>query len=256
MILNNIKTLFLVILIFPLISISCTTTPENRNINNQISNEAYQDSLSNYNELKFLFENKKYDEAYSLLDDMKENLPYSRHTKFGKILEIHSYYEQNKFSLAIQKATKFINTHPIHARIDYVLYLRALASFESNKPLYQHLSQIPKIITVNRSKVRRTFGYFAVLAQKYPKSSYFKDTVNKLKQLRQILSDYELNDVYLLFDNAKYIEVVARVDYLIKNYPRSTVIPKALKLQAKAYRALGQIDTAKSIETNVRRNNQ
>ncbi len=256
MTMNNLKTLFLFILIIPLFIVSCTTTPENKNINNQISNEAYQDSLNNYNELKFLFENKKYDEAYSLLNDMKENLPYSRHTKFGKILEIHSYYEQKKFALTIQKATKFINSHPIHARVDYVLYLRALASFDSNKSLYQHISQIPKIIAVNRSKVRRTFSYFAILAQKYPKGNYFKDAINKLRQLRQILSDYELNDAYLLFDNAKYINVVARVDYLIKNYPRSTVIPKALKLQAKAYRSLGQIDTAKSIETNVRRNNQ
>ncbi|VAW91232.1 hypothetical protein MNBD_GAMMA22-2672 [hydrothermal vent metagenome] len=252
--LNKLKTIFLFLL--PIFILSCTTTPEDRNLNNKISNEAYQDSLNNYNELKFLFENKKYDEAYSLLNDMKENLPYSRHTKFGKILEIHSYYEQNKFDLTIQNATTFINSHPLHTRIDYVMYLRAISSFELNKSLYQHLSQIPKIITVNRSKVRRTFSYFSVLAQKYPKSTYFKNTVSKLKLLRQVLSDYELNDAYLLFDNAKYNDVVARVDYLIKSYPRSTNISKALKLQAKAYRSLGLVDTAKSIESNVRRNNQ
>lgn len=244
----------LLLLTIPIFAISCTTTVKNKTNVDQIANESYQDSLNNYNELKFLFENKKYNEAYNLLDDMKDKLPYSRFTKHGKILEIHSYYERKKFKNAIIKASEFISTHPIHAGVDYVLYLRALSSFELNKALYQNLSQIPNIIAINRSKVRQTFSYFSVLAQRFPKSNYFKDVIKKIKKLRQILAEYELNDSYLLFDVAKYDEVVKHVDYILKNYPQSPTLQRALKLQAKAYRLLGHVDTAKSIETNLRRN--
>ncbi len=254
MIQKYLKLKLLLLLIVSIFTVSCSA-PIQKN-KDQYSNESYQDSLNNFQELKFLFENKKYEQAYRLLDDMKSKLPYSRYTKHGKILEIHSYFEQSKFETTMQKADQFSSNHPLHPQVDYVLYLKAISSFNINKPLYQNLSQIPKIIEINRTKVRRTFVYFSDLAQKYPKSNYFKDTIKKVKYLRQVLADYELNDAYLLFEAAQYEKVIKHVDYLLKSYPRSNFISKALKLQAKAYRLVGQVDTAKSIETNIRRNYQ
>jgi outer membrane protein assembly factor BamD len=169
-------------------------------------------------------------------------------------LEIYSYYEQNKFTTAITKSNEFISAHPLHNQLDYIFYIRATSSFESNKALYQNLSQIPSIIEVNRTKVRQTFIYFSELAKKYPKSNYFNEAIQKVKILRQIMADYEINDAYILFDAANYDEVIKRLDFMMQNYPNSKSIPKALKLQAKAYRMLGEIDMAKSIETNLRRN--
>ncbi len=254
MIQKHSKPKLLALLIISIFVVSCTAPIQKNKNPDQYSNVSYQDSLNNFQELKFLFENKKYETAYNLLNDMKSKLPYSRYTKHGKILEIHSYFEQSKFEITIQKSDNFIAAHPLHPQIDYILYLKAVSSYNINKPLYQNLSQIPKIIEINRAKVRRTFVYFSELAQKHPKSNYFKDTIKKIKQLRQVLADYELNDAYLLFEAAQYEKVIKHVDYLINNYPRTSFISKALKLQAKAYRLIGQLETAKSIETNLRRN--
>jgi len=254
MILNYKNTYYLVLLVLSLLLfVSCTTTTNNNNPD-QISNEAFQESQDNFNELKVLFEKKKYKEAYSLLDYMKTNLPYSRFTKFGKILEIHSYFEQNKFTKAIKNANNFINAHPTHSKLDYVLYLRAIASYNLNQPLYQNLSQIHNIIEVNRTKIRQTFIYFSELAKRYSKSNYFNDSVEKIKKLRQILAEYELNDAYILYDAAKYQESIKHINFLIESYPRSKSIKNALKLQAKAYRLLGQADTANSIDRKIQRN--
>jgi len=245
---------FIVLLLLSVLTISCTSTGDKNTNPDQISNASYLDSKNNFTELKFLFSNKKYKEANNLLADMEDKLPYSRYTKHGKILEIYSYYEQNKFSNAITKADEFINLHPTHLNLDYVYYLKAISSYNINKLLYQNLSVISNVIEVNRSKVRQTFTNFSILVQKYPKSSYVADSIAKIKKLRQVLSEYELNDAYILLDNARYQEAIEHSDFLIKNYPHSTSIPKALKLQARAYRLLGNLDTAKSIEMNLRRN--
>jgi len=248
------KLVLLILMIISVLNVACTTSNERQTTINQISNEAQQDAQNNFNELKYLFKTKNYSEAYTLLDDMKSTLPYSRYTKHGKILEIHSYYQQKKFVTASNKATEFIKTHPTHQKLDYVIYLRALSSYDISEPFFQNISQLPKIIEINRIKIRHSFGYFSELAQNYPKSSYFKDAVIKIKKLRQVLAEYELNDAYLLFDASKYNDVIKRTNYLIKYYPRSTLISQALKLQVRSYRQLGQIDNAKSVEANLRRN--
>ncbi|MFV2060771.1 MAG: outer membrane protein assembly factor BamD [Gammaproteobacteria bacterium] len=248
------KITLILLLTLSLSIVSCTAPKKSTDNDNQISNESYQDAQTNFSELKILFKNKQYNDAYSLLKFMTENLPYSRYTKHGKILEIYSYYEQNKFSTAIKKANKFISSHPLHTQLDYVFYIRAISSFELNKALYQNLSQIPHIIEINRNKVRKTFLYFSELAQKYPKSDYFNEAIQKVKILRQVLAEYEINDAYILYDAAKYEDVIKHLDFMMENFPNSKSIAKALKLEAKAHRMLGNIDTAKSIETNIRRN--
>jgi len=69
------KTIFILLLV-SLYLISCTVPIKNEE--DQVSNESYQDAQTNFSELKILFKNKQYDEAYALLKDMEKNLPYSR----------------------------------------------------------------------------------------------------------------------------------------------------------------------------------
>ncbi|HEB55872.1 MAG TPA: outer membrane protein assembly factor BamD [Gammaproteobacteria bacterium] len=160
----------------------------------------------------------------------------------------YAYYKNRQFDLCIKKIEAFSRKYPAYPHLDYVLYLRALATKASGKQ--QFLKSVSHI-SANTSypeKLRLAYTYFVDLITRYPKSEYSAQALNLMKNIRTNLAAYEIFVARYALVQGQYKEVIGRTEYVLEFYKGTPVMDEAYELQAKAYRALGKVKKAAEVE--------
>jgi outer membrane protein assembly factor BamD len=83
--------------------------------------------------------NGNYRKAIGIFEALQARFPFSDFATQIQLELTYSYYMDNRVEQAIDAADTFIRENPTHERIDYALYIKALAHFEKEQGMIERL---------------------------------------------------------------------------------------------------------------------
>lgn len=196
-----------------------------------------------YQEAKTLLTKGDYSNAIQYYEKLESRFPYGAYAERARIEMAYAYYKDSQPETAIISAERFIKLHPNHPNVDYAYYLRGLASFDNS------ISFMDKLFDQEPSErdpksVRKAFKHFSDLIQRFPKSRYIADSIQRMKELRENLARYEIHVANYYQRQGAHLAAANRAKYVVENYQGSRTIPDALALMVFSYRKLGMHDLA------------
>ena len=206
-----------------------------------------------YEEAARLLKTGDYEAAIQYYERLESRFPYGKFAERAQMEIAYAYYKDSEPESAIVAADRFIKLHPNHQNVDYMYYLRGLASYDLSE------SFLDKVFDVDPSQhdpksARRSFEYFAELLKKFPKSRYNKDALQRMTLIRNNLALYEVHVANYYMRRGAYLAAVNRGKYVVENYKRTPAVADALELMMQAYNKLGMeklaADTRKILELN------
>lgn len=197
-----------------------------------------------YETAKEALDSGDYQTAISYFSKLEARYPYGRYAQQAQLETIYAHYKASETEAAIAAAERFIKLHPLHPNVDYAYYLRGLASFEPGKGLLSNVfPQDPAKVDPNHA--RRSFGYFKELVERFPKSRYAEDAVQRMTHLRNSLARYEILVAEYYLKRGAFEAAANRGKYVLENYSRTPSVPDALGIMVRAYRKMAMPELAK-----------
>ena len=219
-----------------MLSYGCATTNDEDPTDGMAVAEIYEEAS---NQLK----SGDYETAIILYERLESRFPYGKYAERAQMEIAYAYYKDSEPESAIVAADRFIKLHPNHDNIDYMYYLRGLASYDLSETFMQSLFDVDPSQHDPKS-ARRAFEYFAELLKKYPKSRYSKDALQRMTLIRNNLAQYEVHVASYYMRRGAYLAAANRGKYVIANYQRTPAVADALAIMVDAYGKLGMADLA------------
>lgn len=205
------------------------------------------DVTENWSASKFYSEAKKalsegdYEEAIKYYEQLESRFPFGKFAQQAQVEIAYAYYKYDEPESALAAADRFIKLHPRHPHVDYLYYLKGLVNFNAGKDLVS--KYVPQDPTQrDPGAARASFEDFSILVRKYPNSKYSADSRQRMLFLRNNLSEYEIHVANYYMRRDAYIAAANRAKYVVENYQKTTAIPKALSIMARAYKLMGLQD--------------
>ncbi|MXP66707.1 outer membrane protein assembly factor BamD [Pantoea sp. Nvir] len=176
-------------------------------------------------------------EAIKYLENVDKYYPFSIYAQQTQLELIYAYYKITDMLLAKEEIERFINLHPDHPNLDYVIYMRGVINMYQNNGLLLRLLNIDNS-DIDPTQVRDAFRDFSQLIHKYPNSQYATDARKRLVYLKNRLAKHELLVAQFYTRRKAYVAVVNRVEGMMRDYLDTQATRDALPLMENAYREL------------------
>lgn len=217
------------------------------------------DQTQNWSASKFYSEGKQalnegdFEEAIQFYEKLEARFPFGKFAQQAQVDIAYAYYKFDEPESSLIASDRFIKLHPRHPNVDYVYYLKGLVNFNSGRDLISRY--IPQDPTQrDPGAARASFDDFSVLVRKYPESKYAADARQRMLYLRNNLAEYEVHVARYYMRREAYLAASNRAKYVVENYQKTTAIPKALTIMAKAYQAIGLDDLSKDSMRVLKKN--
>ena len=197
-----------------------------------------------YKEAKTNLLDGNYETAIQFYEKLESRFPYGNYATRAQMEVAYAYYKFDEPEPAILAAERFIKLHPNHPNVDYLYYLRGLASFGITKSAVAETFGQDQTERDPKSS-RRSFQFFSELVKKFPKSRYARDAVQRMTHLRNGLAQYEVHVAKFYFERDAYVAAANRGKYVVENYQRTPAVADALALMVKSYRKMDMPELAR-----------
>lgn len=162
-------------------------------------------------------EKTNYSKALENLNKLKQQFFYSSYNEKALLLTADIYFEQEKFPKATRSYEKHLNLYPNKKR-DYVLYKIGLS----------YKNQLPDRAEHDLSLAEPALKAFSLLLKSKTKSPYKQKALIEKQKILDQKASKELKTA-LFFKTQGWNQAgLNRIEYFIKNYPKSPLMPKAL----------------------------
>jgi outer membrane protein assembly factor BamD len=166
-------------------------------------------------------ERRTYGEARESFKKIVERHPTSSYASRARFLLGETYYRESEFEKAIVEFRTFLSFYPRHQIADLVQYRLAMAYYDQIKPIEQ-----------DQSMAYRALEEFKKLVKDYPESRYATDALAKIDISRGRQAQKELWVATYYFNQGNPSGARQRLELVLKEYPRTLVVPEALWLLA------------------------
>jgi outer membrane protein assembly factor BamD len=230
---------FFRILIIPVVSLllhACATT-------NSDDPTSGMDAKQIYAKASDQLKDGDYESAIKLYERLEARFPYGQYAERAQMEIAYAYYKDNEQESAILAAERFIKLHPNHPNVDYMYYMRGLASYDLTKSFLDSMFNVDPTERDPKA-ARRAFEYFSELVKKFPKSRYARDAVKRMIAIRNGLAKYEVHVANYYLTRGAYLAAANRSKYVVENYQRTPAVADALAIMVKAYNKLGMKELA------------
>jgi outer membrane protein assembly factor BamD len=179
--------------------------------------------------------------ARELYQKLESRFPFGRHAQQALMETAYTYYKEGESAQATQAADRFIRQYPNHPNIDYVYYLKGLASFGED------LGFLGKLMSQDISErdakaAREAFDAFKDLVTRYPESKYAEDARARMRYLVNAQAQAEVNVARFYYTRRAYVAAIQRSQVVLRDYQRTPATEEALHLMARSYEALQMND--------------
>ena len=140
-----------------------------------------------------------------------------------------AYYREAEFGKAIKEFEVFMSFYPRHQIADLVQYRLAMAYYDQMKPVEQ-----------DQAITTKALDQFKKLVKEYPESRYASDALAKIDICRGRLAQKELWVANWYFTQGNPGGARQRLELILKEYPRTLVIPGNALAARRGQRARGQ----------------
>ena len=184
-----------------------------------------------------------YRRGIEILEAIQARYPFSDVARQIQLDLMYAYYKGGQPELAIEAADTFMRENPIHARVDYALYIKGLAYFQDEPGLLERWfrkdtnKRPPKDVELSYQSLRR-------LVERYPASQYAPDAEQRMVYLKNRLAAYEnwVADYYLR--RGAYVAALNRARNALEAYNGADGNAESLHIMTAAYENLGMDDLA------------
>jgi outer membrane protein assembly factor BamD len=164
---------------------------------------------------------KRYDEARKHFRQIVERHPNSGQAPRARFLVGEAFYREGEFDKAILEFESFLSFYPRHQIADLVQYRLAMSYYDQMKPIEQDQGLTVKAL----ERFRR-------LIKEYPESRYATEALAKIDVCRGRIAQKELWVAAYYFNQGNPSAARQRLQQVLRDYPRTPVIPETLYLLA------------------------
>lgn len=166
-------------------------------------------------------EKRTYGEARDAFKKIVERHPTSSYAARARFLMGETFYRESEFDKAIVEFRTFLSFYPRHQVADLVQYRLAMAYYDQIKPIEQ-----------DQGLALKALAEFKKLVKEYPESRYASDALAKIDISRGRQAQKELWVANYYFNQGNPSGARQRLELVLKEYPRTLVVPEALWLLA------------------------
>jgi outer membrane protein assembly factor BamD len=208
-----------------------------------------EDARAAYGEALAAFRAKEWDDARSLMGDVKKLFPYSRYARLAELRIADIDFEQEKYSEAVTGYRDFVQNHRNDRDVEYAKYRTAKALYLDidDTFLLPPAEERDQATTLDAYKELRTFG------RQFPRSRYRSDVEYMLEVVTGRLARHELYVARYYLKRDVFEATIARVDYALRNYPNSGLDPEALVLKGETLLKMKRRAEARAVFESVLR---
>ncbi|MBI1733687.1 MAG: outer membrane protein assembly factor BamD [Candidatus Rokubacteria bacterium] len=164
---------------------------------------------------------RRYEDARESFRRIVERHPNSSYAARARFLVGEAFYREGEFNSAIKEFEAFMAFYPRHQIADLVQYRLAMSYYDQLKPVEQDQGLTAKAIE-----------HFRKLVKEYPESRYATDALAKIDVCRGRLAQKELWVATYYFNQGNRSGARQRLELVLKDYPRTLVVPETLYLLA------------------------
>jgi outer membrane protein assembly factor BamD len=172
---------------------------------------------------------KRYLEAREAFRKITERHPNSAWAPRARFYMGEAYYREAEFDKAIKEFETFLSFYPRHEIADLVQYRLAMAYYDQLKPIEQ-----------DQGLTAKALEQFKKLVKEYPDSRYATDALAKIDICRGKLAQKEVWVAGYYFNQGNPSAARQRLEFVLKEYPRTLVIPETLYTLAEVNIAEGK----------------
>src|SRR5262249_7793769 len=176
--------------------------------------ELYQQGETQLNE-------KRYEDARKAFTKIVERHPNSSYAPRARFLLGEAYYRDAEVDKAIKEFETFLSFYPRHQIADLVQYRLAMAYYDQIKPIEQ-----------DQTMAKKSLDAFKMVIKQYPESRYATDSLAKIDVCRGRLAQKEVWVAAYYINQGNPAAARQRLEYALKEFPRTMVIPEALWMLA------------------------
>ncbi len=162
-----------------------------------------------------LFENakadmqeKEYVTAADSLTKLNDRYPFSPYAIQARMMLGDAYFLNKQYSEAIDVYEEFLNMHPRHENIDYVLFQIGVSKYNTH-----HSIDLPQ------TELASAIESFKRVVDSFPQSDYREQSLDYILKCRKLLAEHELYVADYYFKSADFKAAWLRYSYVIDNYP-------------------------------------
>ena len=165
------------------------------------------------------YERGKYFKARDAFQKLLSQYPFSEYSLLAELKVADCNYYMKNYEEAVQEYSDFEKHHPTNEAIPYVLYQTAMCYYN-------------QIDTIDRdvANANNAIYSFTRLLRAYPGSPYEDEVKTRIRSARNFLAYHEFYVASFYERTGEYEEAEGRLEYLLKNYPESSVSGKAEEL--------------------------
>jgi outer membrane protein assembly factor BamD len=188
-----------------------------------------------YKEGETLYELKHYDDAIAQYKKVRDAYASTELSSSAELRIADAYFESERYIEASSEYTQFRKLHPTHQKAAYALYRLALSD-------YNQITGIDRDQTPQKNAVI----HFEEFLNKFPKSEYSKDVLEKLEAVRIQQLQYEQYVASFYYRTEKYDSAIKRLEDALKNSPKSPLHDETWFLLGASRLKSGETDKARN----------
>jgi outer membrane protein assembly factor BamD len=168
-------------------------------------------------------------------DEVERQHPYSVWARRAMLMSAFCYYEGNRYTDAIDAASRFIQLHPGNKDVPYAYYLKAVS-------LYEQIGDVNR----DQGKTEEALTALQDLIQRFPDTEYARDARLKVDLTRDHLAGREMMIGRFYLRQGDYLAAINRFRTVIDKFQTTSHAPEALERITEAYLALGVVKEAQT----------
>ena len=172
---------------------------------------------------------------------LQTRYPFGPYAAQAQIELAYCHYKSENSASALAAIDRFLQLHPTHPHTDYAYYLRGLINFDIGRGLTARLVERDPSQR-DPGAALRSFKDFSGLIQKFPQSKYVDDAGLRMRHLRNILAQHEVNVANFYMRRGAFVAAANRARNVVENFQQTPAMPEALVLMAKSYKILEMDD--------------
>lgn len=162
-----------------------------------------------------LFENargfmqdKEYGEAVDSLTKLNDRYPFSPYATEARLMLGDAYALDSQYLEAVDAYEEFLNMHPRHESIDYVLFQIGVNKYNSHRS-----------IDLPHTQLGEAVESFRRLVSEYPTSQYRDPALEYIVKCRKLMAEHEMFVADFYFKSGSYKAAWTRYRYIVDNFP-------------------------------------
>lgn len=184
---------------------------------------------------------KNYRKGIQIFEAIQARYPFSDLSRQIQLELMHAYYKSGQLEQAVESADTFVRENPTHARVDYALYIKGLAYFESDAGFLERWFK--RDITKRPPKdVDLAYTTFRRLVERYPTSEYAADAELRMLAMKERMCTYENHVADYYLRRGSYVAAANRAKGALEEYNGASGNEQSLRIMITAYDKLGMTD--------------